>query len=63
KKDKKVFLKDIPINSYFNYGSNRIFKKNNKLRKRYLCQDIISGREFLFSPIAEVKKYYDKSCS
>ena len=63
KKDKKVFLKDIPINSYFNYGSNRIFKKNNKLRKRYLCQDIISGRKFLFSPIAEVKKHYDKSCS
>ena len=63
KKDKKVFLKDIPINSYFNYGSNRIFKKNIKLRKRYLCQDIKSGREFLFSPIAEVKKHYENSCS
>lgn len=63
KKDKKVFLKDIPINSYFNHGSNRIFKKNIKLRKRYLCQDIKSGRKFLFSPIAEVKKHYEKSCS
>jgi hypothetical protein len=36
--------------------NNQIYKKIGKLRKRYICKDIIKNKKYLFSPVARVKK-------
>ena len=49
------FVEQVPLNSLFKVKGGKIFKKGNKVRKRYVCQDIKTGRLFLFSPVAEVE--------
>ena len=36
--------------------NNQIYKKIGKLRKRYICKDIINNKKYLFSPVTRVKK-------
>ncbi len=62
-KDDKVFLTEIGINKLFKYSNERIFKKNDKLRKRYICQEVSTGKKYLFSPVAKVKKVIYENCS
>lgn len=35
-------------------GGSRFFKKGQRLRKRYRCTEIATGRVYLFNPLAEV---------
>ena len=49
------FVEELPLNSLFRVKGGKTFKKGNKVRKRYVCQDVVSGRFFLFSPVAEVE--------
>ncbi len=50
-----VFLvEDLPENSYFKMKNGRLFKKGNKVRKRFLCRDVATQKNYLFSPVAEV---------
>ena len=44
----------LPDNSYFQIRNGRTFQKLEKLRKRFKCREIPSGKLYLFSPIAEV---------
>ena len=62
-KDDKVFLTEIAINNYFKYSEERIFKKSYKLRKRYICEEVSTGKKYLFSPVAKVKKVIYENCS
>jgi hypothetical protein len=39
----------------FDIGEGRIFKKGKKLRKRFQCVEVETGKLYLFSPIYEVK--------
>ncbi|HSQ44245.1 MAG TPA: SprT-like domain-containing protein [Ginsengibacter sp.] len=55
------FVEELPLNSLFKVKGGKTFKKGNKVRKRYVCQDIASGRLFLFSPVAEVELLKDNS--
>lgn len=49
-------LENLPQNTRFLFGNEgRLFIKQQKLRKRYRCTEVSSGRIFLFSPMAEVK--------
>ncbi len=48
-------LEELPPQSMFRVKGGRTFTKGNKVRKRFLCKENLSGRLFLFSPVAEVE--------
>lgn len=54
KKSNLMHLEEIPFGSTFKHGKNRFFKKGEKVRKRYHCEEMGSKRIYLFSPLAEV---------
>ncbi len=53
--DQHVLIEEIPVNSLFKLKDGRVFKKGDKLRKRYRCQEVVSKRVYLFSPVYEVE--------
>ena len=53
--DNKIFLFQVPFNDLFVFQENKSFIKLHKQRKRYICKNILTGRKFLFSPVARVK--------
>lgn len=50
-----VLVEEVPEGQLFDTGEGRIFKKGKKLRKRYQCLEVKTGKMYLFSPIYEVK--------
>ncbi len=48
-------LADLPEESLFKF-QGRMYCKGKKLRKRFRCTELESGREYFFSPIALVDK-------
>ena len=48
-------VEKLPLNSLFKLKDGRVFRKEEKLRKRYKCIEISSKRIYLFSPVAEVE--------
>jgi SprT protein len=50
-----IFLEHLPIHTVFLYNGSRVFKKGERIRKRYKCVEIKSGVVFLFNPITEVE--------
>ena len=53
--DNKIFLNDLSEDYLFEYDEERIFLIQRKLRKRYICKELSTGKEYLFSPVARVK--------
>jgi hypothetical protein len=50
-----VMVESLSEGQLFDIGEGRIFKKGKKLRKRYQCTEVKTGKLYLFSPIYEVK--------
>jgi len=50
------FVEVLHEGELFRTKDGRIFKRGEKIRKRYRCQDIRSKRIYLFSPVYEVEK-------
>lgn len=50
-----VMVEQVEEGSMFDIGEGRVFKKGKKLRKRYQCLEMHSGKLYLFSPVFEVK--------
>ncbi|AMR30886.1 hypothetical protein A0256_05335 [Mucilaginibacter sp. PAMC 26640] len=48
-------VEKLPLQSVFKLKDGRVFRKEEKLRKRYKCIEISSKRVYLFSPVAEVE--------
>jgi predicted SprT family Zn-dependent metalloprotease len=48
-------LEELPDKSFFRVKNGRVFSKENKIRKRFLCKDLTTNKLFLFSPVAEVE--------
>lgn len=48
-------VEELPINAIFRTNDGRVFKKIEKLRKRFKCVEVETGREYLFSPVYEVE--------
>ncbi len=48
-------VEELPPDSIFKVKGGKTFTKGNKIRKRYLCKENMSGKLFLFSPVAEVE--------
>jgi len=49
------FVEQLPANAMFKEGNGRVFVKGNKVRKRFVCKELPSGKLFLFSPVTEVE--------
>jgi SprT protein len=50
-----LLVEQIPEGGCFSLEDKRIFRKGKKLRKRYQCMELATGKLYLFSPIYEVK--------
>lgn len=48
-------VEEISMNAYFRTSDGRIFKKQEKLRKRFRCIEVKTGKVYLFSPVYEVE--------
>jgi SprT protein len=50
------FVEQITQGEKFKIKGNRIFEKGEKIRKRFKCKEIATGKWYLFSPVSEVIK-------
>ncbi|HSN09303.1 MAG TPA: SprT-like domain-containing protein [Hanamia sp.] len=48
-------LEELPDESFFRFKNGHIYKKEKKIRTRFLCKDLSTKKQFLFSPITEVE--------
>lgn len=55
KPSNKSYIFEIPRGTHFCLPNGRIFVKGEKLRKRYKCKEISSGKVYVFQPNAEVE--------
>lgn len=49
------FIEQLPGDSLFKEKNGRVFSKGDKVRKRFVCKEIATGKLFYFSPVAEVE--------
>ena len=54
-KESVTTVEKLPLKALFKMKDGRIFRKDEKLRKRFKCTEIKSKRIYLFSPVAEVE--------
>lgn len=52
--DNHVLVEQVPEGSQFQISGNRLFLRGPKQRKRIRCQEIATGKWYLFSPVYEV---------
>lgn len=55
KKENHFFVEQLPLHQLFKTKDGRIFRKGEKVRKRYRCEEVVSKKIYLFSPIYEVE--------
>ncbi|MBL7745524.1 MAG: SprT-like domain-containing protein [Chitinophagaceae bacterium] len=48
-------IEELVVNAVFRIDDGRVFQKGKKLRKRFRCTEIKTGRLYLFSPVYEVE--------
>lgn len=48
-------VEKIPLKALFKLKDGRVFRKDEKLRKRFKCIEVATKRIYLFSPVAEVE--------
>ncbi|WP_448700840.1 SprT-like domain-containing protein [Mucilaginibacter sp. AW1-3] len=48
-------VEKLPAHALFKIKDGRIFRKQERVRKRYKCIEVSSSRIYLFSPVAEVQ--------
>jgi hypothetical protein len=50
-----LLVEQVPEGGLFSIEGGRVFRKGKKLRKRFQCVEVSTGKLYLFSPIYEVK--------
>ena len=50
-----VFVEQLPPGTVFKTHDGKIFRKGERLRKRFRCEEISTKRVYLFSPVYEVE--------
>ncbi len=56
RKEGIFFVEQIKQGEKFKIKGNRIFEKGERIRKRFKCKEIATGKWYLFSPVSEVMK-------
>jgi hypothetical protein len=54
KQSGSFFVEQLAVNSLFEIKGGRIFSRGEKIRKRYKCKEIATGKFYLFSAVYEV---------
>lgn len=55
KKDGVILMEALPAGARFSIKGGRIFTKEEKVRKRFKCKEVATGKIYLFSPVYEVQ--------
>jgi len=55
--DDKNYIHELDLGKKFSIYNGKIFKLEKKLRKRYKCLEIETGKYYLFNANSEIKKY------
>lgn len=53
-KDNVVFVENLPAGALFKTHDGKVFRKGEKMRKRFKCEEVATKRLYLFSPVYEV---------
>ena len=56
KKEGHHLLEELPFGALFSIADGRIFRKGEKLRKRFKCEEVKTKKWYLFSPVYEVRR-------
>ena len=56
KKSHHRLVEEIAENGIFRCNDGRVFKRGEKMRKRFKCTEVNTGRVYLFSPVYEVEE-------
>jgi SprT protein len=51
-----IFVEAIPEGSLFKTHDGKVFRKGQKIRKRYRCEEVETRKIYLFSPIYEAER-------
>lgn len=54
KKSNSVFIENMPEGQLFKTHDGKVFRKGEKVRKRFKCVEVATKRLYLFSPVYEV---------
>ena len=49
-------VEELSANAIFRTSDGRVFQKGEKLRKRFKCAEVKTGKVYLFSPVYEVEE-------
>jgi SprT protein len=55
KEEGRSLVEELPDGALFTLDDGKVFRKGKRLRKRFQCEEISTGKLYLFSPIYEVK--------
>lgn len=55
RKEGQMLVEELPPHALFQTDDGRIFRRGDRLRKRFRATEIKTGKVYLFSPIYEVK--------
>ncbi len=55
KKENSLLVESLPQGTLFKIKGERVFRKEEKVRKRYRCVEVKTGKVYLFSPVYEVE--------
>jgi len=50
-----VFVEDLPEGALFKTHDGKVFRKGERMRKRYRCEEVKTKRLYLFSPVYEAE--------
>jgi hypothetical protein len=54
KKNGYFFVEELPAGSLFKVNNGAVFKKGERVRKRFKCVEVATKKVYLFSPVYEV---------
>ena len=54
KQNHQVLIEELAQHAYFSTSDGKIFQKGEKLRKRFQCVEVKTGKVYLFSPVYEI---------
>ncbi len=56
KKTNHRLIEEISFDALFRLQDGRVFQRGEKLRKRFKCKEVATGKLYLFSPVYEVEE-------
>lgn len=54
-KENHYLVEQLPLGQLFKTKDGRVFRKGERIRKRFRCEEVPSKRIYLFSPVYEVE--------